>query len=171
MKSAGLAFAGVLGWLLSGCGSCPRDGCDALEQPSSAYVDTGIKGSVASSSDVVVNGCQECPFSDTELRVWVSATSVSGTIQRDTLLQRAPDLMVFAEGRYTQALATGHYMVCESSAPCLGFDLASGDDITINVKQRYGPTSFVVFGAAGQRVDEFNEFWTLAGDCPSDISC
>jgi hypothetical protein len=74
--SSSLAFPLVS--LLASCVPCDRDGCDALEHPAEdVSISAGIAGVATSESDVVANGCQECPLSEGTMQVWAVAAAVT----------------------------------------------------------------------------------------------
>ena len=48
--------------LLASCTPCNREGCDAMASAAAQSGHSAIAGIVASESDTVGNGCQECRF-------------------------------------------------------------------------------------------------------------
>ena len=116
---------------------------------------------LASSSDVVENECQECPFAATTLGLWRTEELVTTADMRGEVDGREPDQTLQADANYSAALDPGYYVVCQTDEPCVAFQLRDGDLITINVKLRYGPPSFFVFDAKGKRQDEIFGFFAL----------
>lgn len=133
-----------------------------MNLPSQSSVETGIAGSVASLSDTSMNDCQECPFAATTLELWRTEALVTTVEGRDSTVSRASDQTLEARASYSSSLDPGNYLVCEAHVPCVAFQLRDGDRVTINVKQRYGPTGFIVFDARGKRQQEIFDFAALA---------
>jgi hypothetical protein len=99
---------------------------------------------VAISSDVVANGCQECPFGDAEVRIWRADAAIEDQAAAASLMAaRNADVTVQADRRYERALEAGSYLLCVQVS-CLGVDVTEGATRTVNIKQREGPTSFFV---------------------------
>jgi hypothetical protein len=139
---------------LSGCNDCNRDGCEALElqAPESG---TGIGGVVASESDSVNEGCQECAFqAGGGVAIWHVEAAVSSPAAANAVFAAAEPLRVNAPGgSFYAALAPGQYLVC--AAPnCINVAVTADATSTVNVKRRNGPTSFFVVDAQSQRLEE-----------------
>jgi len=75
MRSVGCRFVWCVPALVGSmwsCAECDREGCDALRRPAareSAGL-VGVAGVVASASDVVNDGCQECPLGEATLQIF-----------------------------------------------------------------------------------------------------
>jgi hypothetical protein len=133
----------AFGCLGLSCAECDREGCDALGR-AAPQVGTGIAGVVAASSDVVADGCQECPLGDAALQIWRADAAVTTEAAAATLLaERQPDVTANVSGRYSQALAPGTYLLC-AGANCIGLALAADETLTVNIERRDGPTGFFV---------------------------
>ena len=147
-----VTLAALVGTLLA-CEDCAREGCDSLAQRA-AQNGTSLAGVVAESSDVVGNGCQECPFGTAELEAWkVEAPVTSASAVADLLDHRLPDWEKAVSERYSIALAPGFYLLCARPS-CVNLTIADGQTSTANVKRRNGPTSFFVGGADAERLAE-----------------
>jgi hypothetical protein len=132
----------IVSALLASCMDCDRDGCETVMQASSES-GTGIAGVVAQLSDVEENGCQECPFGVATLGLWrVDVPVVDGAAARLTM-ERQPDVTIEALEAYARELDAGHYLLCEHMS-CIGVTVSEGERLTVNLKRRYGPTSFFV---------------------------
>jgi len=147
-----VTLAALVGTLL-GCEDCAREGCDSLAQRA-AQNGTSLAGVVAESSDVVGNGCQECPFGTAELQAWqVEAPVTSESAVAELMAQRSPDWEKAVSERYSIALAPGFYLLCARPS-CVNLTIADGQTSTANVKRRNGPTSFFVGGEDAERLAE-----------------
>ncbi len=151
-------MAGIDGWMVVlslaalGCGGCPTEGCDALRK-SARGEGTGIAGIVAAKSDVVSNGCQQCPFDNAELAVWaVDAPVLPDEV--DSVIARPPDESVLASKRFRIELPAGDYLLCHRDQ-CVNLVVTDGALTTANVKLRKGPTSFFVVDASGNFTEQF----------------
>lgn len=125
---------------LAACAPCDREGCHALQkrQPSPKDV-SRIAGSLASKSDVVTNGCQECVLSDSEVRAWSRATRVADADELAAALEQAPDGSTTSEqGKYALTLSPGDYLVCFGSI-CFETSVVAGGTTTLNVRVTEGP--------------------------------
>lgn len=131
--------------LLLSCGfaaECPREGCDALNHRASMD-GTGIAGVGAAASDVVSNGCAECPFSNVGLDVWATNSPVTSKEQALTVVDAAlPAFSLSATPRYAQPLEPGSYLVCRRPS-CVAVQVSSGVT-TVNVRITEGPPLFFV---------------------------
>lgn len=128
---------------LSACADCNREGCDALTSlaPSGQ---TGIAGVVAEASDVVNDGCGECPLGNATIEVWALEAPLAQRSDAAALVAaRAPDLTRDAAGSYSQVLEPGWYLLCVRPS-CVELDTHEAETLTVNVKRRDGPTSFFV---------------------------
>jgi hypothetical protein len=135
---------------LPGCRPCNRSGCDAVTNPvKSASISRGIAGVVAAESDVVADGCQECPFSMSQLDVWAVANPVSDASAAAAVVKGQPATLTLpVDSRYERALEPGHYLVCgqaRAPAECAAISVGDKGVFTVNVEAHYGPTRLVVF--------------------------
>lgn len=127
--------------MLWGCADCNREGCDALRSPAPQQ-GTGIAGVVAGETDVVEDGCQECGFGSANLRIWqLDAPAVDPAAAREITASIPPTQEHEASGHYRVTLAAGSYLFCNMDS-CINVQVVEGATSTVNVKQRYGPTSF-----------------------------
>jgi len=148
-----LAALVALAGSLLGCEDCAREGCDSLAQRA-AQNGTSLAGVVAESSDVVNNGCQECPFGSVELQAWqVEAPLTSASAVAELIAQRSPDWEKAVSERYSVALAPGMYLLC-ARPNCIHVTIADGQTSTANIKRRYGPTSFFIAAAEAEPLSE-----------------
>lgn len=130
------------------CAECDREGCDALRRPAARQSASlvGVAGVVASASDLVSDGCQECPLGEATLEIWSTDTLVTSAAEATARISaREPDVTALASGRYEQELAPGAYLLCVRPS-CIGVSVAAGGT-TVNIQRREGPTGFFV-GAA-----------------------
>jgi hypothetical protein len=137
----------VIVLLLASCVPCDRDGCDAVEQPAdNVSIAVGIAGVASSESDVVANGCQECPLSQGTMQIWASASAVTTADQARALVDGgAPTLEIEIDERYEQMLDAGEYLVCISGGEvCAGITISNAV-ITVHARYLYGPPSLIVF--------------------------
>jgi hypothetical protein len=144
-----LGFAG----LLLACQECHREGCDALHS-SAAQDGVGIAGIVASSSDVVSNGCEECLFGSTTVKLWqVDAPVGDATAASELTTTVAPTMAIAANQHYRAAAASGKYLLCVLSN-CINIALSGNETATVNIKLRNGPTSFFLRKAGSTQLTE-----------------
>jgi hypothetical protein len=130
-------------WLLAACETCDRDGCDALStRAGQATGQTRVAGVVASESDVVGNGCQECGFAEAQVRAWPRSTEVTSEEDARPVAMGAPAASGSAgkDGRYSLALEAGEYLVCFNLS-CFNADVVAGRTTTINVRLINGVSS------------------------------
>lgn len=134
-----------------GCGlGCDRAGCDAMEHPiTDAQIQSGIAGQVASESDLVTNGCQECPLSRTTLTIRTAEAPVTTTEEAQALVDgQNPPQELTANERFEQKLDPGDYLVChEGFGPteCAALTIGQGEVFTVNVNVGYGLVEITVF--------------------------
>lgn len=135
----------------SGCQSaCNREGCDKVNERASNNGTSAIAGSVAAESDVVENGCDECPLTSTELAIWSTPTLVADeTTARAVVAASAPTLTFSAQGTYRQNVPPGAYLLCERH--CVAVTVEARMVTTVNILFVYGPTSFRVFDAGATK--------------------
>jgi hypothetical protein len=78
---------------------------------------TAIAGVVAAESDVIGNGCQECPFSSMAPSIWTAPGVVTDAAGAKAIMQASPASFQFqADGHYRQALDPCSYLLCADSA-------------------------------------------------------
>src|SRR5664279_3785630 len=100
---------------LPACNTCNRSGCDALGTPAADDHTSSVAGVVAAESDVIGNGCQECPFSSMALSIWTASGSVVDASGAKAITQAGPAAAkIQADGRYRQVLDPGSYLLCAS---------------------------------------------------------
>jgi hypothetical protein len=125
------------------CADCDREGCDALGR-AAPQAGTGIAGVVATSSDVVANGCQECPSGGASLEIWRTDAAITSQPAASAVAsEREPDVAANVSGRYSQALGPGTHLLCVRPN-CIGLSIAADETLTVNIKRREGPTGFFV---------------------------
>ena len=138
---------------LSACADCERGGCDALTGLA-AQGDTGVSGVVAELSDVVKDGCAECPLGSARLEVWTLQAPFEQRSEVAALVAaRPPDLTRDIAGRYSQALSPGWHLLCVRPN-CVEINTHEEETLTVNVKRREGPTRFFVGRPSSPRLEE-----------------
>jgi hypothetical protein len=138
---------------LVGCAECVTEGCDALRDRAPGH-HSGIGGVVASQSDVVANGCQECGFAHASIEVFqLQGTLASADVASAAMNATSPLATIAADERYHLNLDPGAYLVCVTLR-CIGVTVVADTVTTINIKLRYGPTSFFVIDSASNRFTE-----------------
>ena len=144
----------LLAALSAGCieEDCDREGCDAVEKPAAGYtISTGIAGAVASQSDVVANGCCECPLSTGEILVFEAPEVFTASDEIEAYLEQNQEhTTVSVSDEYEHALSEGMYLVCAYDsggldAQCASVDIRQGDVFTVHVVYVFGPTSLRLF--------------------------
>lgn len=144
-----LSAAGVL----SACAECEREGCDALTRLAPER-ETGVSGVVAELSDVVIDGCAECPLASATLEVWtLDAAFERGSDVPALVAARPPDVTREIAGSYGQALSPGWHLLCVRPN-CVEINTHEGETLTVNVKRRNGPTGFFVGRPSSSRLEE-----------------
>jgi hypothetical protein len=143
-------------WLASACSEeCVEEACEAaLRAQPAADLEHGIAGVVAYRTDACVNGCCECSYSMTTLRIYAVDEPLRDIEDAQLRLQDELDFtQVDASERYAQALEPGRYAVCDSTVEtCANVVIEEGEVLTVNVQTRYGPTSLRVFDPEGKRL-------------------
>ena len=148
-----LWFVATLSWLGLSCADCPREGCDALGR-AAPQVGAGIAGVVAASSDVVADGCQECPLGGAALELWRSDALITTEAAASALLaQRQADVTANVSGRYSQVLAPGTYLLC-AGPNCIGVAISANETLTVNIESRDGVTGFFVARSGAETLEE-----------------
>jgi hypothetical protein len=140
----------ALSFALAACNPCNRDGCDAVDKPAADSGKSAIAGVVVSESDVVSNGCQDCPFASAPLAVWAAPAPVTDVESARAIVHAGPAAATLdAEGRYQQALDPGSYLLCAFpstyNAACVSVSVIAGHVTPVNLKLLDGPFRFVVF--------------------------
>ena len=129
------------------CSPCNRTGCDATSGPVADTGQAAIAGVVASESDAVGNGCQECPLGTATLAIWKTSGPVTDDAGAQAVVNAsAATVSVQADQRYAQALDPGSYLVCQRP-DCVSVDVVAAHVTTVHIKQILGPTQFIVFDA------------------------
>ena len=140
----------ALCFTLPTCNTCNRSGCDSLGTPAADDHKSAIAGVIASESDTVGNGCQECPFASMTLSIWTVPTQVTDAASAKAIIQAAPaSVTLQADGRYRQALDPGSYLLCAApssyESACLSVDVVAGHVTPVNLKLLFGPFQFIAF--------------------------
>jgi len=104
--------------------------------------ESGFAGAVASQSDVVANGCEECSLSSVQLDVWQTPARVVSLADVEAVLAQPSAFVIAADGHYRVATDAGYYLVCTPSKQCVPLEVTAGQTTTLNVKLIYGPTQF-----------------------------
>jgi hypothetical protein len=139
--------------VLSACSDCDREGCDALTRLAPPR-DTGVSGVVAGLSDVVSDGCAECPLTSATLEVWTLEAPFEQRSEVPVLVAARPaDLTRDIAGSYDQALEPGWHLLCVRPN-CIEINTHEGETLTVNVKRRDGPTGFFVGRPSSSRLEE-----------------
>lgn len=130
--------------------NCAREGCDAIAEPvASTSISTGIAGVVATETDLVENGCQECWFASGSFEVWSAPSPITTQEEATALIAAGPSsARIAADPRYELALEPGDYLVCHRSSVggvCAAVSLAAGQISTIHLKLIFGPPQMRVF--------------------------
>ena len=129
--------------VLSACAECEREGCDALTRLA-PQTDTAVSGVVAQQSDVVSDGCAECPLASAMLEVWTLEAPFERSSEVPALVAaRPPDLTRDIAGSYSQALSPGWHLLCVRPN-CIELNTHEEETLTVNIKRRDGPTGFFV---------------------------
>jgi hypothetical protein len=141
-KSTACLLALALACPLLGCTDCERDGCDALEERAEA-AGPGVGGVVALQSDVVNDGCAECPLGAAHLDAWRVDAPVTTIDEAVAVVHgRDPDLTQDVSGRYHLALEPAAYLVCVRP-DCVAVTITA-ETTTLNLERREGPTRFFI---------------------------
>jgi hypothetical protein len=115
---------------------------------------TGLAGVVAQSSDLVTNGCEECPLGKATLQIWRVDAAIENKAAAVALLEeREPDVTQDVSGRYRIALEPGQHLLCVRPN-CIGLTVAAAETVTVNIKRRDGPTGFFI---GARNVTSFKE--------------
>jgi hypothetical protein len=107
-----------------------------------------VAGVVASESDVIGNGCQECGFASSTLDIWLTTGRVQDAVTAGTIVSTTPLVAVQADGHYQIELDPADYLLCVDvlgSLPCVPFTVEMSKVTTVNVKRVFGPAGFLVF--------------------------
>jgi hypothetical protein len=141
----------ALGVAIFTCGcsseSCDRTGCDAVRELATG-ISVGIAGVVAAGSDVVSNGCQECPFAQARVEIWRVESPTTPEADVASTVGRAPLATISAAPYFRKTLDQGTYVVC-ADASCTEASVQTGLLTTVNVMKKFGPTSFWTVGESG----------------------
>jgi hypothetical protein len=105
---------------------------------------SGVAGVVAQSSDVVSDGCTECPLAAATLQIWTLAGPFEQRSSAAELVStRPPDVTREVEGNYRETLDPGWHMLCVRPS-CVELNVHAGETLTLNIERREGPTRFFV---------------------------
>ena len=136
----------ALSFTLAACNPCNRGGCDATAKPAADNGKSELAGFISSESDVVGNGCQECPFASTTLAIWAASGPVTDVAGARAIIQAGPAAVTLqADGSYRQALAPGNYLLCNYQSSCVGVAVVAGHATPVNLRMFFGPFQFIVF--------------------------
>jgi hypothetical protein len=125
---------------------CAREACDAAAVPHArGELEQGVVGVIATRSDACRNDCCPCSWSQAELTVWHSDQPLDEGQGLRLVASGMPAATIDARRAYSFALEPGEHMLCLSST-CAGLHIEPGVVFTVNVQQRYGPSSLLVFG-------------------------
>jgi hypothetical protein len=143
-------FGLVSCFALPACTPCNRSGCDAIRSPAADNGESAIAGAIASESDVIGNGCQECPYASATFSIWAVAAPVTDAASAKAVIQAAPALATFqADGHYRHTVDPGSYLLCDSpssyEAACVSVHVVAGHVTPVNLKLLFGPFQFIVF--------------------------
>jgi len=119
--------------------------------------ESAIAGAIASRSDVVENGCQECPLSSARLKVWQTTALASDQAAAEAAALDPPALVIEAQGHYRKVTGAGFYLMCAPTRDCVPIEVTDGKTTTVNVELPYGPARFFL-GSPGapKPMDGFN---------------
>lgn len=135
-----LLLAGLTASLL-GCANCEREGCDALDERATG-AGTGLGGVIAARSDVVADGCTECPLGEARLAIWRVDAPVTTEAEAIAVVgARDPDTTEDVSGRYQLELAPAAYLLCMRPS-CVAVDVVADQTATVNIEQIEGPPRF-----------------------------
>jgi hypothetical protein len=130
-----------MGMLGAACNPCNRDGCDALQRHAPSEGGPRIAGVVASESDVVGNGCQECGFAAVEIKAWPTDEEVTTEAELSAVAKGSGDSATSAaNGEYSLPLAPGLYVVCFQNS-CFNARVETQATTTLNVRLINGVSS------------------------------
>jgi hypothetical protein len=131
----------LIGILGTACDPCNRDGCDALQRRAPRESTSRIAGVVASETDVVRNGCQECGFATVDIKAWPTDQEVTTEAELSMVAKGSADrTRSSANGEYSLPLATGMYVVCFQNS-CFNARAEAGETTTLNVRLVDGVSS------------------------------
>jgi hypothetical protein len=150
--------------LLASCIPCDRDGCKAVDhrvRDRDVSIEVGIAGAASYATDVVENGCAECPLGEATLWVWATADAVTTLEQATEVFTAGPPMLeIEIDERYEQALDAGEYLVCtDHDYVCAGITVGSAV-VTVHTHSVFGPRpSLIVFepGSKDPRTDRIFE--------------
>ena len=135
--------------LVAACTPCNRDGCDAMVSAAAQSGHSGIAGIVASESDVVSNGCQQCRFGVAALGFWKAGAPVTDAAAAKALVAAGPAAAKMqANERYETALDPGSYLAC-TQLGCAAVEVVAGRVTTVNARVINGPPQFMVVDGGG----------------------
>ena len=124
---------------------CDQSGCDAVRTAVSDDGSSGIAGSVALQTDVIVNGCAACGFGATSFAIWKSdAPVVDAQVAKAMVNGSQPGLTVAVDGSYRQALSPGHYLV-RTDSRAIAVDVVDGHLTTLHVVRGLVGPQFTLF--------------------------
>jgi hypothetical protein len=123
------------------CNPCNRDGCDALQRRAPRAGAPRIAGVVASETDAVVNGCQECGFAAVDIKAWPTDQEVTTEAELSLVAKGSADsTRSSTSGEYSLPLAPGIYVVCFQNS-CFNAGTNADEATTLNVRLINGVSS------------------------------
>ena len=131
----------LLGLFGAACNPCNRDGCDALQRRAPSEGGPRLAGVVASETDVVVDGCQECGFAAVDINAWPTDQEVTTEAELSLVAKGSADsARSSANGEYSLPLAPGLYVVCFQNS-CFNARVDTKETTTLNVRLINGVSS------------------------------
>ena len=147
---------------------CDRSGCEYTDGPvSHPGISAGIAGGASSASDVVENGCAECPFASGEIRVWSAPNPVETAAAAKAVYEAGAEPLedIQFDGPYERALTPGEYLAClpeDEDVTCAGMTVPNDGVVTFHILYLYGPTSIAVYPAGQDTPSDERLFtWTI----------
>lgn len=124
------------------CANCERTACEFLDHLANQK-GTGMAGIVATPSDLVENGCQECPYGEATLELWYVDEPVTTEADASAVTEREPGFREAVVRDYRFELAPGQYLLCVRPR-CIGLEIVANETLTVNIRRPYGWTAFFV---------------------------
>lgn len=117
----------------------------AVPRPKAADASgAGVAGSVALLSDVVTDGCGECPLAEATVLLWTLQQPFESRAEAAALAAGRPaDLTLEVASSYRQALEPGWYLL-GVRPNAVELNVHEDETLTVNVLRRDGSTSFFV---------------------------
>lgn len=133
----------LVGSGLPACNDCDRTGCDAVTRKATE-AGSSIAGVVAQRSDVVTDGCQECPLGAATLLLWTLQEPFESRAEAQALAAGRPaDESIEVDGSYRHSLQPGWYLL-GVRPNAVELSVHEDETLTVNVLRRDGSTGFFV---------------------------